>query len=397
MRNWIVLWLLVIPGLVSCISQPVQQERIITGAERIRQYTPYLENRRVGVVANHTSLVDTVHLVDTLLSEGVDIRRIFSPEHGFRGDTEAGANIQSYMDEKTGIPVISLYGPQKKPKAGHLKDIDIVVFDIQDVGVRFYTYISTMHYVMEACAETGTGFLVLDRPNPNGFYVDGPVLDTQYRSFVGMHSIPIVHGMTIAELGRMINQEGWLKDGLSCQYQWIACKNYTHDSRYRLPVKPSPNLPNMRSVYLYPSLGLFEGTVVNIGRGTDFPFQVFGHPQLKGGQIEYTPRSVPGASSNPKFENRLCRGVDLRDYPQDSLLKNPKIRLEWIQLAHQNIPAENFFRPFFQLLSGDDRLMIQLKKQMPERQIRHSWKKKLEEFLEMRKRYLIYEDYSSRE
>ncbi len=394
MRSLIILSVAILMVICSCAPK---KKGIIIGSERTEQYLPRLEGKRVAVVANHTSLVDSVHLVDTLLSEGVRIQRIFSPEHGFRGDAGAGEGVKSYEDEKTGLPVVSLYGARKKPKHEDLKDVDVVIFDIQDVGVRFYTYISTMHYVMEACAETNTDFMVLDRPNPNGFYVDGPILDTRFRSFVGMHRIPIVHGMTIAELARMINQEGWLKNGLQCDYTWVACKNYTHDSLYELPVKPSPNLPNMRSIYLYPSLCLFEGTVVSVGRGTDFPFQVFGHPRMKNAEMEFTPRSVPGASMNPKYKGELCKGIDLRDYPRDSLLKAPRIRLQWLTFAYKNIPEDDFFRPYFKKLSGNNTLLKQIKNGTSVTEIRAGWKAERGQFMEKRKKYLIYEDFTKKE
>jgi uncharacterized protein YbbC (DUF1343 family) len=393
----IINFLLVISiGLISCLSQEPSEETITPGAERTSAYIPKLKKKNIAVVANHTSLVDSVHLVDTLRSMGIRVIRIFSPEHGFRGTGAAGETMKNYTDEKTGLPVISLYGESKKPRPDDLKDIDVVVFDIQDVGVRFYTYISTMHYVMEACAETGTDFLVLDRPNPNGFYIDGPILDTQYRSFVGMHRIPIVYGMTIAELGRMINQEGWLKNGIRCNYQWIACDHYTHDSLYHLPVKPSPNLSNMRSIYLYPSLCLFEGTIVSVGRGTEFPFEVFGHPDLKNSEIQFTPKPIPGASNNPKFKNQICRGIDLRDYPVDSLIQNPGLRLKWLRFAYQNIPADDFFNDYFTSLAGNEKLMKMLKQGMTELQIRNSWQEDLSVFKEKRKKYLIYVDFAGK-
>jgi len=397
MRSLTVFSFFILIGIFSCTSQPVKDKGIITGAERTDLYIPKLEGKNVAVVANHTSLVESVHLVDTLLSEGIQIKRIFSPEHGFRGEAGAGEEIKSSRDVKTGLPVVSLYGSRKKPEPKHLKDLDVVVFDIQDVGVRFYTYISTMHYVMEACAETNTDFMILDRPNPNGFYVDGPILDTQYRSFVGMHRIPIVHGMTIAELARMINQEEWLKNGVKCDYEWISCKNYTHDSLYELPVKPSPNLPNMRSIYLYPSLCFFEGTVVSVGRGTDFPFQVFGHPKMKNAEMEFSPRSIPGASMNPKFKGQLCKGVDLRDYPLDSLLESPRIRLNWVKFAYENIPVEDFFTSYFKKLSGTDELLKQLKAGKSISAIRKGWKKDLNQFMNKREQYLIYKDFTRQE
>jgi len=393
MRNLTILSVILLLGICSCAPK---KKGIITGAERTEHYLPQLEGKRVAVVANHTSLVDSVHLVDTLLSEGVRVQRIFSPEHGFRGDAGAGEGVKSYKDEKTGLPVVSLYGERKKPESEDLEDVDLVIFDIQDVGVRFYTYISTMHYVMEACAETNTDFMVLDRPNPNGFYVDGPMLDTRFRSFVGMHRIPIVHGMTIAELARMINQEGWLKDGMQCDYTWIACKNYTHDSLYELPVKPSPNLPNMRSIYLYPSLCLFEGTVMSVGRGTDFPFQVFGHPEMKNAEFVFTPRSIPGASMYPKYEGELCKGIDLRNYPLDSLLNEPRIRLKWLKFAYENTPVDDFFTSYFKKLSGNERLLNQIKNGTSVREIRGGWEAKREQFMEKREKYLIYEDFKKK-
>ena len=393
MRYLLGVSLIVLMGFISCQSQQPSQGEMLPAASRTEQYMPRLEGKRVAVVANHTSLVGEVHLVDTLLAQGIDVRKIFSPEHGFRGEREAGELIGNYQDAQTGLQVVSLYGSNKKPEAEDLEDVDIVVFDIQDVGVRFYTYISTMHYVMEACAETQTTFLVLDRPNPNGFYVDGPVLDTQYRSFVGMHPIPLVHGMTIAELGRMINDQGWLNHGVRCDYDWVACKNYTHDSLYRLPVAPSPNLPNMQSIYLYPSVGLMEGTVINVGRGTEWPFQVFGHPRLQHGEMTYIPRGIKGVSENPKYKGQACHGIDLRKYPADSLIQHPAIRLEWIRQAIHQVPAEDFFMPFFNNLAGNQSLMHQLKQGRTPSEIKKGWQDDLEAFMKLRRQYLIYQDY----
>jgi len=394
MRHLIGILLIIPLGLASCMSQQSSPEAILPAASRTHLYMPRLQGEQVAVVANHTALVDGVHLVDTLLSRGIQVTKIFSPEHGFRGEGEAGELIGDDTDPATGLPVISLYGNNKKPELKDLEDVDVVVFDIQDVGVRFYTYISTMHYVMEACAETATRFLVLDRPNPNGFYVDGPVLDLDYRSFVGMHPIPLVHGMTIAELGRMINGEGWLRDGLRCDYQWIACKNYTHDSLYELPVAPSPNLPNMKSIYLYPSLGLMEGTIVNVGRGTDWPFQIYGHPEMRNTEFTYQPRSIEGVSTNPKYKGQVCRGVDLRDYSLDSILEHHRLRLQWVRQAKKNIPEEDFFLPFFNNLAGNKELMQQLKRDVPTREIQKKWEDDLEKFMQMRKQYLLYEDFT---
>lgn len=377
---------------ISCETN-VSDDRITPGAERMDKYLPILDDKSVAVVANHTSLVGKTHLVDTLIAHNINLVKIFSPEHGFRGDKDAGEIIHNFEDEETGIPVISLYGSSRKPELSALEDVDIVVFDIQDVGVRFYTYLSTMHYVMEACAESGTKFLILDRPNPNGFYVDGPVLEMDNSSFVGMHPIPLVHGMTLAELARMINKEGWLEGERQCDLEWVPCDNYTHDSLYKLPVKPSPNLPNMRSIYLYPSLGLFEGTIINVGRGTDFPFQVYGHPDMKG-NITYTPESMKNASREPRHQDIECAGVDLRNYPLDSLLNDPGIRLQWLYDAYKQLDqGEDFFLPFFINLSGNNILQNQIQEGVPIREIKEGWKEDLEIFMKKRDKYLIYDDF----
>ena len=385
--------LLVFNGLTFCQQQNSPQ--IKTGAERLEVYLPSLEGKSIGVVANHTSLVEGAHLVDTLIARGMNVKRIFSPEHGFRGDRDAGEYVSTYTDERTGLPVISLYGKRKKPKSEDLEDLDLVIFDIQDVGVRFYTYISTLHYVMEACSKTRTKLIVFDRPNPNGFYIDGPVLKKKQQSFVGKHPIPVVHGMTIAELARMINEEGWLKNDMKCELEWVKCSNYIHDSLYKLPVKPSPNLPNMRSVYLYPSLGLFEGTKINVGRGTNFPFQVYGHPDLKEGDFSYIPRSIEGASKSPKHEGEVCHGVDLRKIPLDSVVNNPGINLKWIKSAYNSFDeSENFFMPFFNNLAGNSRLQKMLERKATASEIKKSWQKDLEQFARKRKKYLLYKDFT---
>ena len=300
--------------LLASLGAPAQ-DRIETGAEQTGRYLPLLEGRRVGIMTNHTGTVGRTHLVDTLRSLGVDIRVVFAPEHGFRGQADAGESVASYRDRKTGIDVVSVYGSTKRPPDSIMQRLDVLLFDIQDVGLRYYTYLSSMHYLMEACAANGKRLIVLDRPNPNGFYVDGPVLEAKHRSFVGMHPIPVVHGMTLGELARMIDGEGWLRDGLRCKLTVIPCRGYTHRSRYRLPTAPSPNLPNMRAVYLYPSLCFFEGTPISLGRGTDFPFQAYGHPELQG-DFSFTPRSNAGAK-NPPLKDKLCHGVDLRASPSD--------------------------------------------------------------------------------
>ena len=293
----------------------IPKEQYVCGAQDTENYLHFLEGKSVGVVANQTSLIGETHLVDSLLSLGVNVKRIFTPEHGFRGSADAGAKVTGGKDEKTGIEIASLYGKTKKPTPEMLQDIDVMLFDLQDVGVRFYTYISTLSYVMEACAEQRIPVVVLDCPNPNGFYIDGPVLKTENKSFVGMHPVPVVYGMTIGEYGQMVNGEGWLKGGIHCDLTVIPVPDYDRNAIYELPVKPSPNLPNWESVYLYPSLCFFEGTIVSVGRGTEKPFQIFGHPDLRG-DFTFTPESKGGASK-PMFEGERCRGFELTDYAHD--------------------------------------------------------------------------------
>lgn len=380
----------------SCILHSSEKGslRIKTGAEQTEKYLSLLKDKKIAVVANHSTNINGSHLVDSLLSLGVDIVKIFSPEHGFRGLADAGEHVKNYMDEKTGLPVISLYGSSKKPDLRDLEGVDLVVFDLQDVGVRFYTYISTMHYVMEACAEMNLQLLILDRPNPNGFYIDGPVLDPAYESFVGMHPVPIVHGMTIAEYAQMINGENWLKDSLICDLSYVPCYNYTHDSLYELPVNPSPNLQNMLAVYLYPSLGFFEGTSLSVGRGTEFPFQVFGGPDLENVEFTFTPKSVDGASKNPKNQNQKCFGIDLRSINIQDLIHQKKINLEWILFAYQNVKnKKDFFNTFFYNISGNNQLKDQIIQGQSDAEIRESWQSDLDTFKEKRKKYLIYKDF----
>lgn len=363
------------------------------GAERMEVYIPLTQNKKVGLVANHTSLVGGVHLLDTLRSRGVHMLRIFAPEHGFRGTMEAGANVASYTDKKSGVEITSIYGASKKPSREQLRGVQLMIFDVQDVGVRFYTYLSTLHYVMESCAENGVPLIVLDRPNPNGLYVDGPILEPKYRSFIGMHPIPIVHGMTLGELARMINGEAWLKNGVQCELTVIACENYNRAEEYQLPAKPSPNLPNMRSVYLYPSLCLFEGTTMSVGRGTDFPFQVFGHPNWRGKQFFFKPRSIKGVAENPPYRQRNCYGVDLRKIAIDSLLNQRQLRLEYLLEAYRYFAGkEKFFTDFFPMLAGNNRLQKQVEQGMSAAQIRASWQPDLKKFKQQRKKYLLYED-----
>jgi len=369
-----------------------QLHNISVGAENMNEYLPLLKSKRVAIVGNHTSLVNNVHLLDTLLSRKVKVVQIFCPEHGFRGTADAGQVVANSKDKKTGIKIISLYGQNKKPKPVDLQKVDVVLFDIQDVGVRFYTYISTLHYVMEACAERKKTLIILDRPNPNGFYVDGPILELKHKSFVGLHPVPLVHGMTIGEYAQMINGEKWLANGVQCSLKIISCENYNHNTRFKISLAPSPNLRNPRAVYLYPSLGLFEGTVINVGRGTDFPFEVFGHPKLKNAGYEYTPTSKPGAR-NPPHKGQICYGIDLRQYP-DSTEWNHQFSLRWLIFAYNNVPdKKNFFNAFFTNLAGTPTLRILIESGMKEEDIRKTWTAKLDEFKLIRRKYLLYDDF----
>lgn len=365
-------------------------KNILTGAEQTEQYLSLLEHKNIALVVNQTSLIKNRHLVDTLLKKNIHIVRIFAPEHGFRGNADAGEEIKNDTDPNTNIPLISLYGENKKPDREHLKNIDLILFDIQDVGVRFYTYISTLHYVMEACAENKIPLLLLDRPNPNGFYVDGPLLKKESRSFVGIDPVPVVYGMTIGEYAQMLNGEEWLKEGLQCDLKIIPLKNYTHQSIYELPVKPSPNLPNMTSILLYPSLCFFEGTVISVGRGTTFPFQVIGHPDLKE-SFTFKPVSIPGMSKHPPLEGKTCHGIDLRNPDMSTFQKSKKLRLEWLLQMYQEYPDKtNFFNPFFEKLVGSPELKKQIIENKSEQEIRTSWKKDLRAFKKIRKKYLLY-------
>lgn len=377
----------------NILYRTITNNDIKVGAERTDQYFPLLKGKRIAVVANHTSMVGKVHLVDTLKKAGFDIKKIFVPEHGFRGDVEAGEEIANYTDKQTGIPVISLYGKDFKPRATDLQDVDIVIFDIQDVGVRFYTYTSTMHYVMEACAENKKTFLVLDRPNPNGFYVDGPVLEKEFKSFVGINPVPIVHGLTVAEYALMINGEGWLKNGVKCDLKYVAVNNYNHTYYYILSVKPSPNLPNMSSVYLYPSLCLFEGTVMSIGRGTDKPFQVVGHPDLKTGTFTFTPQSTPEAK-DPPLLGQKCKGYDLADFAELFIKNYKQIYLFWLVGSYENMPdKEKFFNTMFDKLAGTASLKKMIIEGKNEEEIKKAWQPGLDNYKKTRKKYLLYPDF----
>ena len=327
------------------ITSSISFAQIQVGASDFENYIPILKNKNVGIIVNQTSVVDNVHLLDCLIEKGVKVRKIFSPEHGFRGDADAGEHVENGIDPKTNLPVISLYGKNKKPTKEQVEDLDVLLFDIQDVGARFYTYISTMHLAMEACAESDKTFIVLDRPNPNGHYVDGPVLDTTYTSFIGMHPIPIVHGLTVGELALMINGQKWLSKNLQCKLKVIQCKNYSHKDFYRLPIPPSPNLPNMKSIYLYPSLCLVEGTNISCGRGTNKQFQIMGHPSYsESKELNYTFTPIPNkGSKHPKHEGEKCIGIDLSSKSEDELQKD-KFSLTYLIKCINTSPLQTFFR-----------------------------------------------------
>lgn len=365
---------------------------ILTGADQTADYIPIIKGKSVGVVANQTSVIGQTHLVDSLLSLGIKVKLVFGPEHGFRGNAEAGAIINNSIDKQTGLPVISLYGSHKKPTPDDLKDIDIMVFDIQDIGVRCYTYISTLTYVMESCAAAEIPLLVLDRPNPNGYYIDGPVLAPEQVSFVGLHPVPLVYGLTIGEYATMVNGEGWLVKGIKCNLTIIKLKNYTHSSRYVLPVKPSPNLPDMASIYLYPSLCLFEGTVISVGRGTNMPFKVFGHPDLPNEGFGFKPMPIKGVSDHPPLEGKICFGKDLTN-EADTIRQTGHIELSWLIDTYNLLKnKESFFNDFFIKLAGTPDLRRQIETGKSPSQISESWKKGLDKYRLMRKKYLLYPD-----
>lgn len=371
-----------------------REDKVVAAADRFFEYKSALQGKNIALLANQSSLVADQHLLDFLLSKKIKIKKIFSPEHGFRGKADAGEKVKDGFDSKTKLPIVSLYGKHKKPYPEDLKGIDLVVFDLQDVGVRFYTYLSTLHYMMEACAENNIPLLVLDRPNPNAHYIDGPVLEDNCKSFVGLHPVPIVYGMTIGEYAKMINGEKWLKDAAQCDLNVIACKNWKRNSEYELTVKPSPNLPNYRSIQLYPSLCFFEGTVVSAGRGTDFPFQTYGHPLMNGFNFEFKPRSIIGASKHPKFEGKICKGEDLRVYDINHLRTNGQLDLSFLLNAYSKLKDKtNFFNAFFEKLAGTKQLRDQIRAGKSEKEIRNSWQAKLDEFKLIRKKYLIYPEF----
>lgn len=380
--------------LITACSQKlnVENKEIIVGAQQLDVYLPLLKGKKIGLVVNQTSQVHNQHLVDLLQEEGVDIKFIFAPEHGFRGDHDAGEKVSNSVDRKTGIPLVSIYGKNKKPSNEIMAELDIIIFDIQDVGVRFYTYISSMHYMMEAASDAEVEFIVFDRPNPNGMYVDGPVLEAEFSSFVGMHPIPLLHGLTVGELAQMIKGQGWLKSQNNLQLTVIPVKNYSHDTHYSLPVKPSPNLPNDLSIALYSSLGFFEATPVSIGRGTPYPFQVIGHDKISIGDYLFKPVSTPGAATSPKLMETQLTGTQLLS------ISNPGLNLEYILAWHSKFSQQKqlFFSraKFMDKLAGTDKLRIAIEAGQTEAEIRKSWQSDLDSFIEMRKPYLLYDDIS---
>ena len=376
--------------LSSCKAQNKSvNKEILVAANRTNNYLPLIKKFKIGVVANQTSVIfkkdGHTHLIDSLLKLNIKVNKVFSPEHGFRGKADAAEHVASGVDSKTGLPIISLYGKHKKPTTEDLQNLELMIFDIQDVGVRFYTYISTLHYVMEACAENNIPLIVFDRPNPNGHYVDGPMLNPKHSSFVGKHPVPLVYGMTIGEYAKMINGEKWLKNGIQCDLKVIELENYTHQSTYHLPIKPSPNLPNDKAINLYPSLGFFEGTPINAGRGTEYQFQQYGSALFPKTDFSYTPHPNEG-SKHPKDENKLCYGVDLK-----TTLYLNKVNIEWLVDAYQKYPnKEKFFGATFTIHAGDTILEHQLKKGFTAKKIEESWQSEIEKFKLIRTKYLLY-------
>ncbi len=379
---------------VAILSQSIESKpSVIVGAQNVAEYLPLLQGMKVGMVVNQTSVIGNKHLVDSLLKLGVEIKMIFAPEHGFRGEADAGEQIKDSKDGQTGIPVVSLYGKKKKPVKEDLVGIDVIVFDIQDVGARFYTYISSLHYVMESCAENGIPIIVLDRPNPNAHYIDGPILEKKYKSFIGMHPVPVVYGMTIGEYAQMINGEGWLENGIKAELTVIKNREYTHNTYYNLPIKPSPNLPNIQSIFLYPSLCFFEGTKMSVGRGTKTQFQIIGHPKYSGSEFSFTPIARPGAKY-PKHENQECVGRNLTKLTKGELHELSRLDLSYLidsytNLENQDIPFFND-NNFFEKLAGTLELRTQIKAGKTEEEIRATWQDGLLAFEKVRRNYLLY-------
>ena len=377
----------------------VKKEEMKTGAEQTGKYLSYLKGKRIGIVGNQTTVIGKTHLVDSLKALGVNIVKVFGPEHGFRGNASAGVKVKDEYDKITGIPVVSLYGPKRKPSKDDMSNIDLMIYDIQDVGCRFYTYINVLADVMEACAENGKELLIFDRPNPNGYFVDGPVLDMKLKSGIGKFPIPISHGMTIGEFAQMVNGEGWLSNGIQCKIKIIPVSDYSHDMEYALPVKPSPNLNTQQSILLYPSTCLFEGTALNHGRGTYFPFTVLGSPELKGKySFSFVPVSIPGMSETPLYMNQTCYGLDLRNYDISKLRKEKKINIQWMKELYKASSNKEKFFDYKQskeignidFRTGDSRFRQQIIDDVPEEEIRKSWEPALNNYKQMRKKYLLY-------
>lgn len=381
---------------VNVSAEDNVNDSVVVGASRLDYYIKFIKNKSVAVIGNQTSMVGNVHLVDTLLSLGVDVKMVFAPEHGFRGVADAGEKVSDGKDPVSGLPIKSLYGSKnRKPSKELLSSVDVLIFDIQDVGVRFYTYISTMHYIMEACAEQNKLLIVLDRPNPNGHYVDGPVLKRGNESFIGLHPVPVIHGMTIGEYAKMINGEGWLKNSISCSLVVVPCQNYNHNTLYQLPIKPSPNLPNMNSIYLYPSLCLFEGTNVSVGRGTSFPFQIYGSPFVPPTTFSFTPQPFPGAKK-PKHNGIKCNGFKLLNYGDSVFKYQQKFTLDWlIKMRNASNNKEDFFRKdgFFRLLTGDVEIRKMIENNFSADEIWLSFQPEVKQFKTLRKKYLLYTDF----
>ncbi|MFO7655984.1 MAG: DUF1343 domain-containing protein [Bacteroidales bacterium] len=394
MRKFTLFFLLVFAIVMAECSEKNSGEPVIqTGAERINNYLHLLKGKNTGMVVNQSSVIGKTHLLDTLLKLGVNVHTVFSPEHGFTGIGDPGEMICDENDKTSGVNIVSLYSTKKKPSVSDLSGIEVMLFDIQDVGVRFYTYISTLHFVMEACAENNIPVIVLDRPNPLGFYIDGPVLEKKYRSFLGMHPIPLVHGLTIGELAAMINGERWLKDSVRCDLKVIPCDNYTHSSFYELPVNPSPNLRNMSSVYLYPTMGLFIGTEMSLGHGTDIPYLVVGHPDYPDKAYSFVPQPNLGAK-DPKFRGDTCYGINLANLSVDSLRIQKKIDISFVKKIYEKMGnSSEFFNTSFHYHAGNDLLMKQIERCLTEPEVRRSWQKDIDKYKKIRKKYLLYPDF----
>lgn len=392
-------WIAFIFQTITCAGQQLPRgvhigTDVVCGAERIDAYKNLIDGKKIGVIANQTSMIGKTHLVDTLLSLHQNIITVFAPEHGFRGVNDAGETIDDGVDAKTGLPLVSLYGNNKQPSDEQMKKLDVMLFDIQDVGVRFYTYISTLQLAMQACAKNNVMMIVLDRPNPNGFYIDGPVLQDSFQSFVGLQKIPVVYGMTIGEYALMLNGEHKLDSNLVCNLTVIPCLHYDHSTLYNLPVKPSPNLPNMTAVYLYPSLCFFEGTKVSVGRGTSLPFQCIGYPDNKVGNFIFTPNPNEGAK-NPPYSGKDCKGLDLSGLNFGIFVLNNHINLEWlVDMYNGCAEPKSFFTDYFSKLAGNDVLQKQIEDHTPDYQIRQSWAADIAAFKTVRKKYLLYPDFN---